>query len=124
MTPDANPGGYVFRIAKNKWLDQVRSARHRKTNSAEVDDNAIADEVDTQVEERIEHLQGIYAQLDDRCRVVLDKFYYEKEDLRTIAASMGVDEASIRTIKYRCMMKLRKYHEKLQARTVIRQIKP
>ena len=33
----------------------------------------------------------------------------EFDDLATIAAGMGVEEESIRTIKYRCMMKLRAF---------------
>ncbi len=54
-------------------------------------------------------LRGVYDKLDDKCRTVLDQFYFERKDLATIAAGMGVEEESIRTIKYRCMMKLRAF---------------
>jgi len=54
-------------------------------------------------------LRGVYDKLDDKCRAVLDQFYFERKDLAAIAAKLGVEEESIRTIKYRCMMKLRAF---------------
>lgn len=109
LQPESNLGGYVFRIAKNKWLDRVRSAAYKNEIRVEVErqdhtDNGVDQEA------RIEHLQHIYAQLDGRCKQILDRFYYEKKDLATIAEELGVDINSMRTIKYRCMMKLRKLH--------------
>ena len=29
LVPDADPGGFLYRVAKNKWLDVVRSAAHK-----------------------------------------------------------------------------------------------
>jgi len=107
---DSNLGGYVFRIAKFKWLDQVRSARNRTTSGVELDENTAELQEAGELEERIAFLQSLYGQLDEKCQHVLDMFYYEKKDLRTIAAAIGVDESSVRTIKYRCMMKLRKFN--------------
>jgi RNA polymerase sigma factor (sigma-70 family) len=63
------------------------------------------------IEERIVRLRGVYDKLDDKCRHVLDRFYFERKDLATIATEMGVEEESIRTIKYRCMMKLRAFRK-------------
>ena len=110
LVPDSDPGGFLFRVAKNKWLDHVRSAAHKhmkvvhddRTNDAQAD---VADDI----EDRIVRLRGVYDKLDDKCRTVLDQFYFERKDLATIASGMGVEEESIRTIKYRCMMKLRAF---------------
>jgi len=66
-------------------------------------------DVPDDIEDRIVRLRGVYEKLDDKCRTVLDRFYYERKDLATIATEMGVEEESIRTIKYRCMMKLRAF---------------
>jgi RNA polymerase sigma factor (sigma-70 family) len=107
-TPD--PGGYLFRVAKNKWLDVVRSASHKHMKVVHDDRiNVLDADSDDDVEERIVRLRGVYAKLDDKCRTVLDQFYFERKDLATIAHTMGVEEESIRTIKYRCMMKLRAF---------------
>jgi len=104
-------GGYLFRVARNKWLDTVRSAAHRNGQQAMDSEQVaatIADTHDREIEDRIAGLRSIYARLDERCRLVLDRFYFEERDLAAIASELGVDEGSIRTIKYRCMMKLRR----------------
>ena len=110
LVPDTDPGGFLYRVAKNKWLDVVRSAAHKHMKVVHNDqvlerDNDVQDDV----EERILRLRGIYEKLDDKCRAILDQYYFERKDLATIASGMGVEEDSIRTIKYRCMMKLRAF---------------
>jgi len=110
IVPDADPGGFLYRVAKNKWLDIVRSAAHKnmKVVHEERTLERPADATDD-IEERIVRLREVYEKLDDKCRTVLDRFYFERKDLATIADEMGVEEDSIRTIKYRCMMKLRAF---------------
>ena len=112
LVPDADPGGFLYRVAKNKWLDVVRSAAHKHMKVVH-DDRALDHRTDApdDIEERIVRLRGVYDKLDDKCRAVLDQFYYERKDLATIAGEMGVEEESIRTIKYRCMMKLRAFRK-------------
>jgi len=107
---EGDPGGFLFRVAKYKWLDVVRSAAHRHMKVVH-DERALerTDEVDDDLEARIVRLRGVYDKLDDKCRTVLDRFYFERKDLASIAEEMDVEEESIRTIKYRCMMKLRAF---------------
>lgn len=102
------PGAYLFRVAKYKWLDVLRSAGH-KHSSPMVDEQQVPQpmELTGDADERLGRLQTVYSSLDEKCRAILDQFYFERKDLATIAAAMGVEEESIRTIKYRCMMKLR-----------------
>ena len=104
------PGGFLFRVAKNKWLDVVRSAAHKHMKVVH-NDQVLEHRSDApdDIEERITRLRGVYEKLDDKCRTILDQYYYERKDLATIAAGMGVEEDSIRTTKYRCMMKLRAF---------------
>ncbi|MCO6483537.1 MAG: sigma-70 family RNA polymerase sigma factor [Flavobacteriales bacterium] len=102
-------GGFLFRVAKNKWLDILRSPSKREMNT--LGDNHIelagnAPEAGN-VEDRIVRLREVYGMLDTKCRQVLDLFYFERKSLSVIAGTLGVEEESIRTIKYRCMMKLR-----------------
>ncbi len=109
---EAGPGGFLFRVAKNKWLDVVRSAAHRHMKVVH-NDQALerGNDVPDDIEERIVRLRGVYDKLDDKCRSILDQYYFERKDLATIAMGMGVEEDSIRTIKYRCMMKLRAFRK-------------
>ena len=107
---DSGPGGFLFRVAKNKWLDVVRSAAHRHMKVVHNDQSLDRhSDVPDDLEERITRLRGVYDKLDDKCRAILDQFYFERKDLAAIASGMGVEEDSIRTIKYRCMMKLRAF---------------
>ncbi len=112
IQPDGDPGGFLFRVAKNKWLDQLRSAA-RKHMRVVHDDRVLGqvEEADDGVEERLARLRSVYGALDEKCRTVLDRFYFERKDLAAIASELGVNEESIRTIKYRCMMKLRAFRK-------------
>ncbi len=104
----SDPGAFLFRVAKNKWLDQLRSASHKHMRVVPVDQlPERAGEDTASTEERIQRLRAVYERMDEKCRNVLGRFYFEQQDLATIAAAMQVEEDSIRTIKYRCMMKLR-----------------
>jgi len=108
--PESDPGGFLFRVAKYKWLDVVRSAAHKHMKVVHDDRTSeVRADVPDDIEDRIVRLRGVYEKLDDKCRTVLDRFYYERKDLATIATEMGVEKESIRTIKYRCMMKLRAF---------------
>lgn len=109
---ESDPGGFLFRVAKNKWLDVVRSAAHRHMKVVHDErDLERPLEVDDDLEARIGRLRGVYEKLDGKCRTVLDRFYFEHRDLASIAEELGVEEESIRTIKYRCMMKLRAFRK-------------
>lgn len=114
LNPATDPGGFLYQVAKNKWLDVVRSAAHRHMKVVH-DQRELDHPIDVHdaVDERLARLRGVYDKLDDRCRAVLDQFYFERKDLATIAETMGVEEESIRTIKYRCMMKLRAFRRSI-----------
>jgi RNA polymerase sigma factor (sigma-70 family) len=113
-TPESDPGGFLFRVVKYKWLDVVRSAAHRHMRTLKDEQaHGLLMEDDPEVEERLMRLREVYAKLDDKCRKVLDQFYFERKDLTSIASAMGVEEESIRTIKYRCMMKLRAFRRSI-----------
>lgn len=108
LLPNSEPGAFLFQVAKNKWLDVVRSAAHKHMRILHDERQPdVYSEMADDTEEKLARLREVYARLDDKCRQVLDQFYFERKDLATIASAMGVEEESIRTIKYRCMMKLR-----------------
>lgn len=114
-------GAYLFRVARNKWLDVLRSSDHRHMRNAmdsEDLDMPMEAESDRVVEERLQGLRAAYGRLGERCRDLLHRFYFERKDLTTIAQALGIDEGSIRTIKYRCMMQLRRMREAIAQGTL------
>lgn len=101
--------GYLFQIARNKWLDHLRAAKNRKVVMLQVSDGGELPE-ETAGEETMEYLKAVeyhYRNLGEQCREVLRRFYFKKESLRDIAAFFSWTEASARNNKYRCLQKLR-----------------
>ncbi len=114
LQQNTEPGAFLFRVSKNKWLDRVRSAAQRTMTVVPVEHTGATDDVEAvDLEERIQRLKQVYERMDENCRNVLGRFYFQREDMATIAEAMGVTEESIRTIKYRCMMKLRAFRKQI-----------
>ncbi len=111
---DASLGAYIFQIAKYKWLDRVKSKRYKTTMRIEADElENKADESMVQsetAEDNIAYMQSIYVRLGDKCKEILNRFYYDKKSLEEIGVELQYDATTLRTMKYRCMMQLRKMH--------------
>jgi len=106
--------GYLYQVAKNKWIDYLRSAHHKNTVSV----NELPNEyepVEELPKEQQEYLSGIMAgfrQLAPNCKEVLTRFYYRNETMKTIAEAMEWTEATARNNKYRCLERLREMVKK------------
>lgn len=104
-------GGYIFQIAKFKWLDKLKSKPHRMTNRIENDGHieSLHQDIDGNdiQDERISKLNTLYGKLDDKCKRILDRYYYQKMSLEEIGNDLAHDSGTIKTLKYRCMKKLR-----------------
>ena len=106
--------GYLRKICKYKWISHLRSAAHKQIHYAEditVFESA-SDNQDT-IEEQLSEtrlLQSCFAQLGEKCREILGLFYYQRKSLAEIGLAQNNTEDSIKTIKYRCMMQLRKIY--------------
>lgn len=110
---------YIYKISKYKWLDKLKSKRTKMTQRVgemEYEDMNEEQQEYTEAEDRLKYLNALYAKLDAKCKEVLNQFYYEKKRLEEIAEDLSYDLGSVRTIKYRCMQKLRKMHDESQIR--------
>lgn len=104
---------YLFTIAKNKWIDYTRSVTTKKTTS--INDKlyqfSIEDNVQTNEIEKAELQMSItlnaFNNLGQSCKDILTQFYFYKAPLRTIAENLGIEEASAKNKKYRCIQKLK-----------------
>ncbi|WP_162623288.1 RNA polymerase sigma factor [Confluentibacter sediminis] len=106
--------GYLYTIAKNKWMDILKSSRFKKTqygfsNPSLVDKSDYVEDVtDKNLEnEKLVSTMEAFKILGQPCKELLTIFYFEKKSLRDIAIQLQIDEASARNKKYRCMEKLR-----------------
>lgn len=104
---------YLFTIAKNKWIDQIRSATKNKTISIDTkmphlteDETGEILELENKEKQMAITLEA-FEKLGQGCKDLLTQFYFEKLSIRTIAAALNMEEASAKNKKYRCIQKLK-----------------
>lgn len=102
--------GYLYQIAKNKWIDYLRSNQYKKTTpikaEIKVQTEPITEE-DKEFDQRLKLVETHFESLGEECKALLKSFYYEKKSLRAIAKIFDINEASARNKKYRCIKKLK-----------------
>lgn len=98
--------GYLYRIAKNKWLDHLRASKQNMIPLDEQIGNQEEEEFDDK-ERKLQVLESLYRSLGDTCREILKRFYFRKQNMSTIAAHFEWTEATARNNKYRCIQQLK-----------------
>ena len=103
--------GYLYQIAKYKWLDVLRSSRYKKTTSLEPLENNLdidsSENIDAETEKKQKQTMKAFEKLGSECKKLLTDFYYNKKSMREIASAFNIEEHSARNKKYRCINKLR-----------------
>lgn len=100
--------GYIYQIAKNKWLDHLRTLKRRPVVAlSERTGSSEWNEVSDEEEQQLDAVKTKFALLGDMCRDVLERFYYRKESMRIISEALNWTEATAKNNKYRCLQRLR-----------------
>ena len=112
LDDNSNVEGYLFTIAKNKWIDHLRSSNVKKTVKMESFSNLTIVQEDNHEDKKLaeEHgkiLKAALQQLGTNCKLLLQLFYFERKSMKEISREMSLAPASARNQKYRCMEKLR-----------------
>jgi len=111
---ESSINGYIYTIAKNKWMDVLRSQNFKKTVIASQlshfeikaeENNGIDDDI--LKDKRLKDIMLAFKNLGEACKSLLRKFYFEKKSMNLIAEELAIDSASTRNKKYRCMQKLK-----------------
>ncbi|MBL7897431.1 MAG: sigma-70 family RNA polymerase sigma factor [Crocinitomicaceae bacterium] len=97
---------YLFGINRFLWKNELR--RRNKNPELEWKDTLIlsADELgyNEEKEEKIKMLEKVLNQITDRCKKILELFYFKKEDMTAIAKELEFSSVnSAKTQKYKCM---------------------
>ncbi len=100
---------YLYQVAKNKWLDFLRSAKRKTIVPLTDGENGLHETIDLSEAEqqRITNIRTNFKRLGQQCRDILERFYYQKQSMRTISTAMKWTEATAKNNKYRCLQKLR-----------------
>lgn len=108
---------YLRQICKYKWINILKTRKPTSSINEDRNDYSEGNQQDENWEENeiqtnllIESLM----QLGEGCREILSRFYFKKSSLKSIASTRNTTEKSIKTIKFRCMNKLRKTYLELQ----------
>lgn len=105
---DTAISGYIFQIARNKWIDQLRAMKGKKMLSVvDTDIPDIIEETTPEEESYLSQVKKHFNQMGDQCKELLGRFYYKKQNLREIAEHFSWTEASAKNNKYRCLQRLR-----------------
>lgn len=105
---------YLYAIAKNKWMDVLRSKGFKTTTvMSQLDNLNLKSEETPEInddilnEKRLQDVMQAFSNIGEACKSLLMKFYFEKKSMQLIAEELVLDAASTRNKKYRCMQKLR-----------------
>ena len=98
--------GYLYQIAKNKWLDYLRSSKYQKTTNLETKHDR-SEEEEGNSESLQNHMEAEFKKLGENCREILKRFYFQKQTMETIAKAFQWTEATARNNKYRCIQRLK-----------------
>ncbi len=114
LSENGNVEAYLYTIAKNKWVDYLRSNQYKKTISNDevikLQSNLEDDNTEIKEKERETNssaMQAAFKKLGNECRMVLKGFYYERKSMQTLSKELNIGTASVRNKKYRCMERLR-----------------
>jgi RNA polymerase sigma factor (sigma-70 family) len=105
---------YFITIARNTWIDQLRTKKRRL---AVGDEDALLQRADDSGEEallqlvlhdkRLEALHGVWEAWEDTdCRRILQRFHYDNTRTKDIALSEGVSQNTLLQRLFKCRSKL------------------
>lgn len=108
--PQRSFSTWMYRIALNVAISQVRSSSHRERHSVRLDEDLhdVADpqDVDHEADERVRALHRFMRQLDPLNRALL-VLYLEDHSYREIADILGITETNVATKISRLKQRIR-----------------
>lgn len=105
----ADIGGYLFTVARNKWLNKIRKNSPFQSlesiNENQVKDESIAERI--LQDEKIGIVNELIEKLGGRCKELLNYYYYKRLSMREIAVQMSLaNEDVAKSSHYKCKARL------------------
>ena len=116
-----NPGGYIFKTAKNIIGSYKRELYKRLINETRIDDaQAYLPDTETDIETELdravneyEYVDEVLESLDEDKRRLYELYYIHKLPMKDIAAKLGIDYAALRMKYVRLRREIRERVKKL-----------
>ncbi|HSY62396.1 MAG TPA: sigma-70 family RNA polymerase sigma factor, partial [Cytophaga sp.] len=100
---------YLFSVCKFLWKDKLQK-ENRYVYSYDFDQTVDVSEVTDsyEQEQKYRFLDNVLTAIGDRCKEVLEAYYFHKLSMALIAEKLGyTSEASAKNQKYKCLEKAR-----------------
>lgn len=99
---------YLTQVCKYKWYDVLKSS-NRATSKNELIEYTADDDIEQQLiqNEKYTIIHEMIEQLGEKCRDILNRYYWMKESIEEISKKMKMVPASVKNGKYRCMKQLK-----------------
>lgn len=104
--------GYVINSCKLLWSNEIRKKKVRKNSSAvELAEFEYQDDIQLQIEKetKLTIIDSVLKQLGEKCKSILELFYYQNFSMEKIAKRFGYKTVqTAKAQKYKCMENARK----------------
>jgi RNA polymerase sigma factor (sigma-70 family) len=111
LSPTARLKNVLFEFCKRKWINEVQSAHHRRTQVVEVfvdqKEDDVSDELIT-FSENVSKVNQLLKRMGENCQRVIDLFYLQGKPLAEIAQIMNYTPQTARTKRYECTEQLKR----------------
>lgn len=111
LSPTARLKSVLFEFCKRKWINELQSARHRRTQPLDVFvDHSEDDPTDALMafSENVSKVNQLLKRMGENCQRVIDLFYIQGKPLVEIAQIMNYTPQTARTKRYECTEQLKK----------------
>ena len=103
---------YIYQINRNMWLAELKSQKRHPIDIWE-DEVIIADtntkEEEIEKEYRIKKVEAALQELGEKCRQILDLYYYRKNSMKEIAVLLDyTNDNNAKVQKLKCIKQLKK----------------
>jgi RNA polymerase sigma factor (sigma-70 family) len=106
------PGTYLYSVSRFLWKDVLKKRNKQVELTKSLQPCvAIEDEIEKHQEQQIQakKLATVLNQLGDKCKLLLQAYYYQKMSMKDIAAQFDYSSVnSAKTQKYKCIERAKK----------------
>ncbi|MCB9224494.1 MAG: sigma-70 family RNA polymerase sigma factor [Crocinitomicaceae bacterium] len=103
--------GFLINTCKFIWLNELRKKKVRISDEEKLDQLGYENEINEQLqkEEKYQIIDAVIQQLGNKCRSILELFYFRAFSMEAIAKKFGYKTVkSAKVQKYKCMENARK----------------
>ncbi|BDS13309.1 RNA polymerase sigma factor [Aureispira anguillae] len=106
------PGTYLYSVARFLWKDTLKKRNKEVSLEYDIRQNEVIEndlELFQQQQSKTARLAAVLQQLGDKCKLLLQAYYYKKMSMKEIAQAFEYSSVnSAKTQKYKCIERAKK----------------